>query len=685
MSVTRRQLWTAAVIGAVAVVVVSAVATPVFGALFSGLIPTSGTIPHTTNTDTTVFVSGASDMAGTDYPFDNTVFISADNHNMTVIGNGQANASVAAGDIEGGWTRVSGLNVAGTTVIFDPSDKAQIAVTGDATAVKWRDYAVDDGTTDVVISGPDGTNSQLTLYELPTDLTISAVNASTGTTLDVSTTNSNGRVTFDIGHSEQSILLQSGDQSATPELSNPSPTGDLSTPPTELSIDVADADFPDDTVDVTIDYDGSQIHSESITSNGTITATLPSTPDGGVHSWTVNATDSQANSEIKSYSFTTPSDVYIYNETKNATGQHELLDNANITIEATLSGTEDFAETRTVTNGVFDLEGLDASRSYVLTLQSDDYYTRSVYLPNLYEQRAIFLLNKSQPSTDNTIRLDDSTGQFADNPALQIQRVVNASNLTNVSQTGEQWYTIAGDRMGADNQYAGNFQQDARYRFKITNQQGDTRLLGEYVARNSELVTLEIGEVTFSGEVTEGVAFQASASRKVVDESTGATARFLKMAAATGDINATTLNYRVTRVDNKSTVVEDSVSIGDGVTVVTHNLTFLDPTAPSDQAYKVEWEIVKANGEIIDNTEYVGTMAPLGFGIDPGILSLMGWVGMIAFAGFTALRSPKMSVTGTPIMAAGLTMFGIVNIPGVLIVIAGAIGVFYLVGESRGR
>jgi hypothetical protein len=67
------------------------------------------------------------------------------------------------------------------------------------------------------------------------------------------------------------------------------------------------------------------------------------------------------------------------------------------------------------------------------------------------------------------------------------------------------------------------------------------------------------------------------------------------------------------------------------------------------------------------------------------VLNLIGWVGLVAFAGFTALKSPKLSVTGTPVMAAGLTMFDILNIPGVLLTIAGAIAVFYLVGERRGR
>jgi len=64
--------------------------------------------------------------------------------------------------------------------------------------------------------------------------------------------------------------------------------------------------------------------------------------------------------------------------------------------------------------------------------------------------------------------------------------------------------TVGGDRLGAGGFYRIDLQQDARYRFRVINQQGDTRVLGEYTAKSAGVVNLEIGSVSYSlGEGTD--------------------------------------------------------------------------------------------------------------------------------------------------------------------------------------
>jgi len=158
----------------------------------------------------------------------------------------------------------------------------------------------------------------------------------------------------------------------------------------------------------------------------------------------------------------------------------------------------------------------------------------------------------------------------------------------------------------------------------------------------------------------------------------------MKLISFAGETDATELTYRILELNNDTVIASNTtVQMGDRETVVSRNLTALDPNAPEDKEYRVEWWIEKGDGAYVSDTAYIGTMGPIGFGLGDNILNLIGWTALVAFAGLTALRSPKLSVTGTPIMAAGFTMFGVISVPTVLLVIAGAIGAFYLIGESQ--
>jgi hypothetical protein len=603
MSVSRRDLRIAFLVG----MFVMIVAAPVVGQVLSGLIATSGTIPMQTNSGVTVNVAGASDMAGSDFPYDNTVDVVTDQGNITISGNDPANVSIAASDITGTYTNATELDVQ-DPVTLNPENKAKITVEGDATDLAWSDYGLDDGQTDLVISGPDGTSSTIYLYNLPSDITVSAINTTTGKTVAVNTTNINGQLALDIDHSTQTLNLQSGDQSTIPTLANPSPTGDLSTPPSELSIGVNDTDFPDDNVSVTFDFDGVQQNTTHITSNSTVTEPLPSNLDSGQHTWEVNATDKFGNSEIESYSFTVPGNISIYNETPNATGQHELLDGVNISVEATTTGSEGTAFKQTVTDGTIDLEGLPTDETYIITLDGEGYYVRSVYLPNLYEQDAVYLLNKSQPSTENTISLNDRTGNFDDNPVLLTQRVINTSNVSKTANNGYEWETIGGDRLGADGQFVAHLEQTERYRFVVINTDGDRRVLGEYTAELDGPIELTIGSVSYEfGNESVGYRWDATIENETDTDP------IIRFAYNDFDNLTDEIQLEIQYRDNGTPIAIERFTNGPfGELVYTQ---VLSEDQYENHSFVVLWE-AERGGETITGKTYVGAKRPLTLPID---------------------------------------------------------------------
>lgn len=616
----------------------------------TGVMTQSPPLSLDANSGPNVTITGSTDVdVTTPFPFSNTVDLTTAAGSAEFTGSGGA-ATVDAANIEGQFTNLTAVDASTNAIQVDPADKAQLTIDGAATEVAFSDYALDDGSVDTVIAGPDGTSTELTYTGLQSGLTVTAVNASTGTPLDVAEVDQFGNLAVDIPHSESQVLLQSGDQTNTPEQTDASPVGDQSTEPAEFSVNVTDLDFPDDEVTVTIDADGSQVHQETITSNNTVTASIPqSSLEGGEHEWSVNATDRFGNTEIAEYDYTIPSQVYIYNETRNATGQYELIDDT-ANVRATLTGSDGLVVEQTVNNGVFDLEGYDPTQTYILTVETNDYFVRSVYLPNLYEQQAIFLLNQSRDSTESLISLDDRTGNFDDNPVLQTQRVINTSNVSLIPDNGFQWVTVAGDRLGADNQFQAHFEKNKRYRFNVVNTEGDERVLGEYTAEFDGPISLEIGTISyqFSDEATS-YEYDVSA----INESGSPVVRF-----AYNDHDDETDSLTLEIRNRETAAVIDTASFDNGPYGEVVYSAPISTDQYNNETFVVEWS-AERGGETIGSTEVAGGQRiidmPLdglwlnvvfgavalllaflvGAGVHPaaGAITVSGWAGVAWFIG----------------------------------------------------
>jgi hypothetical protein len=257
--------------------------------------PSSGTIYLTTNSGTSVGVSGGPDITLSD-PFinDSAVNITTKAGNMTVVGSGTARAVVAKQNIEGTWTNLSQLDVDQNAITVAPADKPSITVSGDAATLDFRGLtSADDGVVDFVYSGASGTTS-LTLHTAPPSTQLAAVDQN-DLVLDVATSTADGTITFNqLTNSKHSVELQTNDGG--PTTSNLDPDGITSSQVDwTLEVDVDDPDFPEDQASVEFFVDGNSVGTDTLNNSGTASTTVSGLAEGD-HSWYAEVTDAFGNS-----------------------------------------------------------------------------------------------------------------------------------------------------------------------------------------------------------------------------------------------------------------------------------------------------------------------------------------------------------------------------------------------------
>jgi hypothetical protein len=465
------------------------VAAPVIAVHLSGTAPTSGSVPLEANNGLELTLNGTTNVSFQDaFPDDSTVSLVTESGNLTASSSGPAAVTVHESDISGDWTNVTRINATQHPVTLDPGDKQPVVVGGDVETLNWTTAdrtAADDGQVDFIYSGPDGTTSRVTVGGVEPNTQIAAVDASSNEILDIATSDGSGRITFNqLDNSEHSVTLQTSDNG--PIFENASPDGPLDTEPTQISVDVSDPDFGSgDSVDVNITLDGSQIHSETITSNTTVTTAIPASGQtGGEHDWTVEATDQYGATNTEAYTYSVPDTMYIRNETNHS----ELItDPINSTVR--FFGDDEIYERQT-SDGTVNLTGLPVNQDFAVTVEpTSDYTARTIYIQSIYEQQDVYLLNSTAYATiDARFVLEDPTGQYSSDSVVFIQKPVNVSGTV-------QWQTIHADQFGVEGVTA-TLEEGQRYRIKIKNQENTSQVVGPYRADVSETVTVRPGAPT---------------------------------------------------------------------------------------------------------------------------------------------------------------------------------------------
>lgn len=601
------------------------------------------------------------------FPTSGTAELITEQGNVSFYSSGAAAATVHISEVEGTWTNVSGITADPNTITITPGDKSAAVVGQEIDTFAWRSaIAASDGTADFSYSasGP----ARVTVQGL-SDARVAAIDASSGDILDTAQA-SGGSVTFDsLPSGTHDVFIQTFSP-ATPTLSNADPTGDTTIAPAEVSIDVSDGDFPrGDSVTVTIDVDGSQVHTETISSNQTVTASVSaSAQTGGQHSWSVEASDSYGETTTDSYTYTVPDELTIYNET----APSQVVDNVDVTLQFYQ---RDTVVTRNTSDGNVSLTGLPVTEDLVVLAQADGYYTRRTFIGSIYQQQEIYLLPENTTSSSIVFTLDDRTGNFPPgDTVLMIQRPLT-KDFDGDGTDETEYRTVAGDYFGAAGSFPVELETDTRYRLTARNDQGDVRALGSYTVTGDAAETIPIGQVAFSETQTGSVVMQGS----LTDYNNS---RYVRVAFRDFDNKTSALEYRVVRVDNESKVLQSNVTVSNPRS---YSATIQVPeSAPDDVGYAIQWTATRTGVEDTGGEEYVGDVPGFlrNIGLGGTVASYLAFVGLAALVGLVVIYDDRLAAMTGVIGATGLSLAGIVTIHPIALGIAGTIAILYVVARQ---
>lgn len=481
-------LWRVAI--ALAVVLVAAMAGQAVGTVVTGYldnsVQTTGTVAVGAPSGPTVRMQGSAQANLTSFvPAGDTVHLRSSAGNVTAIAAGPANATLPYSQIGGPWTNLSAINASANELYVAPEGNQPVNVSGGLNRLHYRDsMGVDDGTVDFVYAGDAGTTS-VTVRGLPADTAIAAVNRSDSDVLDAATTDANGVVTFTgMPNSQHTVLLQTS--MGAPVLSNPVPTGNVSTTPSNLQVDVSDSDFPGDNVTVEFYYEGSHVETVDTQTDGTVSTSSIPTVTGGTHEWSAVATDEFGRQDILNASFGVPGTLYI----RNVSNPSELVD-APVNVTVRWIGTDRVYQNTTET-GTVDMQGLPITDFIVEVDANQSFYSRTVYFLSIVGERNVYLLNTNYTSVETRFQLEDPTGQFDSNTILYLSRPIERNGVTT-------WRTVYADVFGVEGVTA-ILEEGQRYRIRIRSPGGTVQDLGPYRADVSEEVTVRPGSPTISLE-----------------------------------------------------------------------------------------------------------------------------------------------------------------------------------------
>ena len=444
-------------------------AAPAVVALANLGTPIEGEVPVTTGqtpTITLVSTGGTTDVDMQTMWDGATLDIDTVEGNMTVTGDPGAAAHVAVGDIEGTQTQVTEIGAGASWLNLNPADKNRVDVRGDADALSFRSIQPDDGSTDLQLTGTQGGTAELRLYGLAASTDYTVYDASRDEVLGTFSTDASGDSgAFGVAMPDGSQALQVrtvGDYQD-PTVSNPSPTGKVTTPPSELSVDATADAWP---ANVTFYLEGTRVESTNITSNGTVTASI--TADRlGAYDWSATITDAGGQTDSLSATFQTPRNLTIREETRPT----EIVNSTTVTMRF-FTADGDIAVQRSTDDGTINMSGLPNSE-FALFVESPSHYDRQIYLDSIFDQTNVYLLNSTRfpRSNDSAIRsrfvYQDLTGDFTtSDTTIQIQRAIDLND-----NGTSQYRTVAGGEWGASNEFGATLEFGERYRIVLVNRE----------------------------------------------------------------------------------------------------------------------------------------------------------------------------------------------------------------------
>ena len=449
---------------------------------------------------------------------------------------------------------------------------------------------------------------------------------------------------------------------APPSLSNPTPAdgAQVASYDENVSINVSDADFgtnQGDTVTVQLLDDGSEVANQTLYANGSVEFSYAAL--AGSNTIEFRAFDSYSTTNAStSITFETPSELYIRSETDTS---NLVTSSSNLTLR--FFGGNEIVE-KSTPNGVVNMTGLPGTEEVIVVARADGYYSRRVVLESLFEQQSIYLLEENETAVFNEFVVTDRTGRFSDNQTvLTIEKGIAQNNSTT-------WKTLAGDYLGGGGTFALYLEADARYRIFIMNGDAESRNLGPHVAAADGAVPITVGEIEWVAPSGDTYKYEARIDEEGV----------LRVNYADASNETDSLSIVIHERGNESNVLLSDTASDPNEYSVYHTLGGNE----TETVYQVELTAVR-DGENLELIDVVGGVGSLSVPIDSRWLSLGSLLLVVAIAALVPSALSRVGAVGVVAVATGLSWFGFAPIPMTVIGLAGALALFGLAAQFRGR
>lgn len=655
----------------VAIIVGAALTGAALGGFLTNSVVQSETVSYNSSSGANITLEAPNDVDinGTDvFPNQQTVELRTSKGNASFHATAPINATIAAGQLDGSWTNLTNLDVGASNLTVGAENMSRFSVGGDADNVSVRaSMALDDGTVDFAYGGASGTTTVIVRGGLPADTDVQAVNES-GDVVALGSVNATGALALTgLPNSQHTIKLQQS-QPAAPVVSNLDPQGDQSGGVSQFSVDVNDSEFPaGDSVDVKIYLEGNLESTQTISSNQTVTASIPSSGQtGGQHNWSAFAEDNNGLKATGNATYTLPDSLFV-RPVNNASSTLTGVD-----VKITFFGSDEIVTKNTGSSGSVDLTGLPIGEKLLVEADppnATSYLQRSMILDGVGQEESMYLINASQNQTHGVrFELKDG-GQAGQYPAsssdLVIEKPINRSGSINWDRVDGGQFATAG--------VTTDLIDDDRYRLTVRNDQGDSRTLGTYESNLNETVVLEIDQIEFSPDGAASYGWNAS----YLNQSGQRSVRFHY---SDPERETTELSLRIYERGNESNqVFKKTFSSGPY-----GNLTVTQQVPKTTDAWVVQWNATR-DGELIEGQQLVGPGVDVGPPIDPFWQSVIGVAGLVIMAGlFGGIRAELGAIVVS--LLAGILWF-VGWLPGAVgagvILLALGISILYAVDQSE--
>jgi dolichol-phosphate mannosyltransferase len=251
-------------------------AAPALAAHLTNSVPIEDNVPVSTPSTPTIVLQSPGGQTDVNMSGD-TMFQGSDlriqtgDGNITVSGDTGASAQLDTTDIEGTSTQVTSISAGSSWLNLDPDDKNRMDVRGDADSLSFQSIAVDDGNTDLQLTGTVGGTAELRLYGLSANTHYALYDSSRDEVLGNFTTDGSGEGQTDVAMPDgsHSLEVRTAGSFSQPTVSSPAPTGKVSSPPSTIEAQVNATAW---NATVTFELDGSTVATKEVEQNGTYSA-----------------------------------------------------------------------------------------------------------------------------------------------------------------------------------------------------------------------------------------------------------------------------------------------------------------------------------------------------------------------------------------------------------------------------